>query len=41
MQLMEKRGINTGYPILETYAETRNNDMTTVISKATFLYPVK
>jgi hypothetical protein len=41
LQLMEKRGINTGYPILETYAETRNNDMTTVISKATFLYPVK
>lgn len=36
-----KMSRKTGLPILETYAETRNNEMTSVISKATFLYPVK
>jgi hypothetical protein len=36
---LEKLKIKTGFPILETYSETRNSDMTTVISKASFYYP--
>jgi len=36
----QKHSLKTGFPILETYAETRNSDMTTVISKATFYYPL-
>jgi hypothetical protein len=29
-----------GYPIIEKFAETRNEEMTSVISKATFYYPL-
>ena len=36
---LQKLKIKTGFPILETYSETRNSDMTTVISKASFYYP--
>ena len=36
---LEKLKIKTDFPILETYSETRNSDMTTVISKASFYYP--
>lgn len=39
-QPMGQKKMSTGFPILESYAETRNSEMTSVISKATFLYPL-
>lgn len=39
MAMAEKLKFKIDFPFLETYSETRNSDMATVISKATFYYP--
>ncbi|MBL7812093.1 MAG: hypothetical protein JNL57_07700 [Bacteroidetes bacterium] len=37
--ILSGKGLKTGFPCLESYSDSRNDDMTTTLNKCTILYP--